>query len=79
MSRKLHQDELILVASAAALAAVGGGEKSLARHVARGKILPRDRLANLFDAGSPFLEIGATAVHDMYDGAAPCAGVIAGI
>lgn len=79
MSRKLHQDELILVASAAALAAAGGGEKSRARHLARGKMLPRDRVANLLDAGSPFLEIGATAAHDMYDGAAPCAGVIAGI
>src|SRR5690606_38631749 len=57
----------------------GGGEKSLARHVARGKMPPRERVANLLDAGSPFLEIGATAAHGMYDGAAPCAGVIAGI
>ena len=79
MNRKLHQDKLILVASAAALAAAGGGEKSLARHVARGKVLPRDRVSNILDARSPFLEIGATAAHDMYDEAAPCARVIAGI
>ncbi len=36
-------------------------------------------MANLLDAGSPFLEIGATAAHDMYDNAAPAAGVIAGV
>ena len=42
-------------------------------------MLPRDRVANLLDAGSPFLEIGATAAHGLYDGAAPSAGVIAGI
>ena len=67
------------IAEAAALAAAGGGEKALARHVARGKMLPRERVADLLDPGSPFLEIGATAAHGMYDGAAPCAGVIAGI
>jgi len=42
-------------------------------------MLPRERVANLLDPGSPFLEVGATAAHGMYDGAAPCAGVIAGI
>ncbi|MBL3569338.1 methylcrotonoyl-CoA carboxylase, partial [Rhodovulum visakhapatnamense] len=62
-----------------ALAAAGGGEAARARHVARGKMLPRDRVANLLDPGSPFLEIGATAAHGLYDGAAPCAGAIAGI
>ncbi len=39
---------------------------------------PRERVANLLDAGSPFLEIGATAAHGMYRGAAPAAGLIAG-
>ena len=58
---------------------MGGGEKSRARHESRGKMLPRRRVANLLDPGSPFLEIGATAAHGMYGGAAPCAGVIAGI
>ena len=42
-------------------------------------MLPRRRVANLLDPGSPFLEVGATAAHNMYDGAAPAAGVIAGI
>ena len=42
-------------------------------------MLPRARVAALLDPGSPFLEIGATAAHGLHDGAAPCAGVIAGI
>ena len=77
--RQTHEDALALVAEAAAQAAQGGGEKSCARHVARGKMLPRDRVANLLDPGSPFLEIGATAGHGMYGGAAPCGGLIAGV
>ncbi len=74
-----HMAALALVADAARVAALGGGDAARARHVARGKMLPRDRVAGLLDGGSPFLEIGATAAHAMYDGAAPCAGVIAGI
>jgi 3-methylcrotonyl-CoA carboxylase beta subunit len=42
-------------------------------------MLPRDRVAGLLDPGSPFLEIGATAGHGLYQGAAPCAGLIAGV
>lgn len=67
------------VRAAADLAAEGGGSKARARHLSRGKLLPRDRVAGLLDPGSPFLEVGATAAHGLYDGAAPCAGVIAGI
>lgn len=78
-NRAAHLEMIETVARAAAHAAAGGGEKALARHVARGKMPPRERVANLLDPGSPFLEIGATAAHGMYDGAAPCAGVIAGI
>lgn len=78
-NRAAHEAALAQIAEAAALAAAGGGAKALARHTARGKMAPRDRVANLLDPGSPFLEIGATAAHDMYEGAAPCAGVIAGI
>ena len=76
---KAHAAALAPVAEAAQLAAAGGGERSRERHVSRGKMLPRERVANLLDAGSPFLEIGATAAHGLYDGAAPCAGVIAGV
>jgi 3-methylcrotonyl-CoA carboxylase beta subunit len=74
-----HLEALEVVRTAAEQAAAGGGVKSRERHVSRGKMLPRERVANLLDAGSPFLEIGATAAHGLYDGAAPCAGVIAGI
>ncbi len=74
-----HADALDVVANAARQAADGGGEKSRSRHIGRGKMLPRERVANLLDAGSPFLEIGATAAHNLYDNAAPCAGVIAGV
>jgi len=74
-----HTAALAEIRAATDLAQLGGGEKARARHLARGKMLPRDRVANLLDAGSPFLEVGATAAHGLYGGAAPCAGVIAGI
>ncbi|MCA0905209.1 methylcrotonoyl-CoA carboxylase [Ruegeria marisrubri] len=74
-----HLDALAQISAAAEAARMGGGEKSRDRHVSRGKMLPRRRVANLLDPGSPFLEIGATAAHGMYGDAAPCAGVIAGI
>ncbi|CAL9460193.1 carboxyl transferase domain-containing protein [Streptomyces sp. NPDC057794] len=60
-------------------AARGGGEKARARHTARGKLLPRDRVDTLLDPGSPFLELAPLAADGMYEGQAPAAGVIAGI
>ncbi|MFF9787071.1 carboxyl transferase domain-containing protein [Streptomyces nigrescens] len=62
-----------------AAARLGGGEKPRARHTARGKLLPRDRVDALLDPGSPFLELAPLAAEGMYGGAAPAAGVIAGI
>ena len=59
--------------------ALGGPEASRARHVKRGKLLPRDRVMRLIDPGSPFLEIGALAANGMYRDEAPGAGLIAGI
>lgn len=59
--------------------AKGGSERSRQRHLARGRLLPRERVRRLLDPGSPFLEIGALAAFDMYDGDAPAAGLIAGI
>ena len=61
-----------------AKAAQGGGEAACAKHVARGKLLPRDRVQMLLDPGTPFLELSQLAAHDMYDNAAPAAGVITG-
>ncbi len=78
-NRAAHLQMVDDVRQVAEAARMGGGEKSRARHESRGKMLPRRRVAGLLDPGSPFLEIGATAAHDMYDGAAPCAGVVAGI
>ena len=57
----------------------GGGARAAERHVARGKLLPRERVARLLDPGAPFLELSALAAHDLYDGAAPSAGLIAGV
>ncbi|MDB5456189.1 MAG: Propionyl-CoA carboxylase, partial [Caulobacter sp.] len=59
--------------------ALGGPETARARHVARGKLLPRQRVERLLDPGSPFLEIGQLAACDLYGGEAPGAGVITGI
>ncbi|QDZ16587.1 carboxyl transferase domain-containing protein [Humibacter ginsenosidimutans] len=62
-----------------ARAALGGPERSRERHVARGKLLPRERVDRLLDAGSPFLEIAPLAAIGMYDDEAPGAGIITGI
>ncbi|WP_017997778.1 carboxyl transferase domain-containing protein [Paracoccus sp. N5] len=78
-NRAAHLAMLETVREAALAAAAGGGAKALERHTSRGKMPPRERVANLLDPGSAFLEIGATAAHGMYDNAAPGAGVIAGI
>ncbi len=60
-------------------AASGGPEASRRRHVARGKLLPRDRLARLLDPGSPFLELSALAANGCYDDEAPAAGIVCGV
>ena len=62
-----------------AAASVGGPAASRERHVARGKLLPRDRVTRLLDEGSPFVEIAPLAAEGMYGGDAPAAGVIAGV
>ena len=59
--------------------AQGGGEAARAKHVARGKLLPRDRVEMLLDPDTPFMDIAPLAALDMYDNAAPGAGLIAGI
>ena len=57
----------------------GGGAKAQQRHTSRGKLLPRERINRLLDPGSPFLEIGQLAAHEVYGEDVPAAGVIAGI
>lgn len=62
-----------------AIAALGGSAASRERHVSRGKLLPRDRVARVLDENSPFLEVAPLAADGLYEGEAPGAGVIAGI
>src|SRR3546814_8874781 len=59
--------------------AQGGSESARAKHLARGKLLPRDRVERLLDPGTPFLELSPLAAHNVYDNAAPGAGLITGI
>ena len=62
-----------------ARAGLGGGEAARAKHTARGKLLPRDRVQMLLDPGTPFLELSQLAAHGMYNDEAPCAGIITGV
>ncbi|MDE2360734.1 MAG: methylcrotonoyl-CoA carboxylase [Betaproteobacteria bacterium] len=57
----------------------GGGDATRARHVARGKLLPRERVRALLDPGSPFLELSQLAALDMYGDNIASAGIITGI
>jgi 3-methylcrotonyl-CoA carboxylase beta subunit len=57
----------------------GGGSKARERHVARGKLLARDRVERLCDPGAPFLELSALAAEELYDGDAPGAGMVTGV
>jgi 3-methylcrotonyl-CoA carboxylase beta subunit len=67
------------ISAKAAAVERGGPDEARERHVSRGKLLPRDRLAQLVDPGAPFLEIGQFAAWDMYGGDIASAGMIAGI
>ncbi|WP_309103360.1 carboxyl transferase domain-containing protein [Microbacterium sp.] len=62
-----------------AQARLGGPAKSREKHVARGKLLARDRVDQLLDVGSPFLEVGPLAGYELYDDDCPAGGVVAGI
>jgi 3-methylcrotonyl-CoA carboxylase beta subunit len=78
-NRKANLAALAQVEEAATMAMTGGSEGSRKRHIARGKLLPRDRIARLLDPNTAFLEIGVTAAHGMYDSAVPSAGIITGV
>ena len=58
---------------------MGGDEASRQKHVARGKLLPRERVRTLLDPGTPFLEIGQLAAFCMYGGEIPSASIVTGI
>lgn len=59
--------------------ALGGDEKARARHEKHGKLLPRERLQQLLDPGSPFLELSQLAAYETYEDKVPAAGIITGI
>ena len=63
----------------AAVIAEGGGETARARHVARGKLLPRARIEALLDPGTPFLEFSQFAAYGMYGEDIPAGGILTGI
>jgi 3-methylcrotonyl-CoA carboxylase beta subunit len=73
--RELVQDLRARVAEAGQ----GGGESARQRHLARNKLLPRDRVAGLIDPGSPFLELSQLAAYGLYDNEVPAAGIVTGI
>jgi 3-methylcrotonyl-CoA carboxylase beta subunit len=58
---------------------LGGSPQARAKHLQRGRILVRDRIALLLDPGSPFLEIGELAGEGLYEGVAPGAGIVTGV
>ena len=63
----------------AATIANGGTTSSRDRHVARGKLLPRERIAKLLDPATPFLELSQFAAFGLYGNEVPAAGIITGI
>ncbi len=60
-------------------ARAGGGTEACERHLGRGKLLARDRIAKLIDPGTSFLELSPLAAWDMYEGSAPGAGIVTGV
>ncbi len=60
-------------------AAAGGSPKAVEKHRARGRLLARERIDLLLDAGAPFLELSALAAHGLYGGEVPCAGIVTGV
>ncbi len=79
-ARALHNRALAAdLRAKVAAAALGGPEQHRERHIARGKLLPRDRVERLLDPGAPFLEIGQLAANGMYEGDVHGASLITGI
>ncbi|HZP41463.1 MAG TPA: carboxyl transferase domain-containing protein [Candidatus Binatia bacterium] len=75
-----HMEQLVgELRAARARAALGGPPGARARHTARGKLLPRERIERLLDPGAPFLELSPLAAHGCYGDEAPGAGIVTGI
>jgi 3-methylcrotonyl-CoA carboxylase beta subunit len=79
-ARRAHNLDLVeQLRARIAQTALGGPEESRKRHVARGKLLPRERVERVLDPGAPFLELSQLAACDVYGGEAPGAGMITGV
>lgn len=79
-SRKSHNSSLIdELRERVNTARMGGGGKYVERHEARGKGMPRDRISEICDPGTPFIELSTLAAYEMYDGRAHSAGIVTGI
>jgi 3-methylcrotonyl-CoA carboxylase beta subunit len=77
---KAHMDNLVSnLNEVIATIEQGGGENARIRHTERGKLLPRERIAQVLDAGSAFLELSQLAAYNVYDDYVPAAGIITGI
>lgn len=80
IANKKLMDQLITeLRDKTTMAAKGGSSRARDKHLARGKLLPRDRVEHLLDPGSPFLELSALAAGGMYDADIAGAGLIVGI
>lgn len=73
------QEKIATLTAALKKIGQGGPEAARQKHIARGKLLPRERVEQLLDPGTPFLELSPLAAYDMYNGDAPAAGIITGI
>ena len=78
-NQEVMRQRMAEIEEATAQARAGGGEKAREKHLARGKLLARERINRLLDPASPFLEIGTHAGHGLYNNEAPSGGLIAGI
>ena len=79
-ARTADMAELIaLLAERRTVVASGGSEAARAKHLGRGKLLARERIDRLVDPDGAFLELGALAAWDLYDGVVPSAGIVTGI
>src|SRR5881275_1336237 len=77
--RELMEGLVAELRERSAQVARGGGEKATERHRSRGKLTARERIDRLVDPGGAFLELGALAAWELYDGQAPGAGIVTGI
>lgn len=69
-------DELVQLVGKISL---GGSHRARERHLARGKLLPRERIDQLLDPGAPFLELSQLAGYDLYEDEVAAGGIITGI